>query len=229
MVPSAKMLPALLAVAVCLLALSPEAAWIPPGPARDLPAVGLLSQRPSEIAPDAWQRILGRIERDGYAVRPVAEVGAAGPREEAILRASDGQANDEFGISVAISGDTALVGANEEDGGPGDPASLVGAAYVFGRNQGGMNNWGEVAKLTASDAQAGDQFGNSVAISGDTALVTRLTGGGAAYVFDRNQGGINNWGEVKKLTASDAQAGDQFGRSAWFEELKQRVPTGGSQ
>ncbi len=212
-----------LAVAVCLLALSPEAVWIPPGPANDLPAGGLLSQRPADIPPDGWRRILQRIERDGYAVRPVAEVGAERAREEAILRASDAQAADRFGISVAISRDTALVGARIEAGGPGDLASLAGAAYVFGRNQGGMNNWGEIKKLTASDAQAGDEFGISVAISGDTALVGAFgeDGGpgdpasvaGAAYVFERNQGGMNNWGEVVKFSASDAQADDQFGGS----------------
>jgi len=49
-----------LAAAICVLALSPEAAWIPPGPAGGMPADSLLSQRPAEIPPDAWQRILGR-------------------------------------------------------------------------------------------------------------------------------------------------------------------------
>ena len=200
MVPSAKMLPALLAVAVCLLALSPEAAWIPPGPANGLPAGGMLSQRPAEIPPDAWQRILGRIERDGYAVRPVAEVGAARTREEAILRASDAQVGDEFGIRVAVSGDTAIVGARREDGGPGDPEPGAGAAYVFERNQGGMNTWGEVKKLTASDFQANDFFGQIVAISGDTAIVGAegedggptdpASTAGAAYVFPTSFFGI---------------------------------------
>ncbi len=123
-----------LAVAVCLLAFSPEAAQIPVG---DQPAGGLLSQRPAEIPPDAWRRILAGIERDGYAVRPVAEVTAEETREEAILRASDAQGaalftdGDIFGVSVAISGDTALVGAFFEDGGPGDPANAAGATYVF--------------------------------------------------------------------------------------------------
>ncbi len=75
----------------------------------------------------------------------------------------------------------------------------------------------EVKKLVASDAQADDAFGHSVAVSGDTAVVGAFgedAGGqyaGAAYVFGRDEGGADNWGEVKKLTASDAQAGDWFG------------------
>ena len=67
-------------------------------------------------------------------------------------------------------------------------------------------------KLTASDAEAGDEFGWSVATSGDTVVVGAFgedAGGdfaGAAYVFQRNAGGAGNWGEVKILTASDAEA-----------------------
>ncbi|MCH7488604.1 MAG: FG-GAP repeat protein [Chloroflexi bacterium] len=131
------------------------------------------------------------------------------------LTASDAQAGDFFGSSVAVSGDTAVVGAWFEDAGGSD----AGAAYVFQRDQGGANNWGEVKKLLASDAQDFDQFGYSVAVSGDTAVIGARwedAGGayaGAAYVFQRDGGGTNNWGEVKKLTASDAQTGDQFGTS----------------
>ncbi|MCH8066366.1 MAG: FG-GAP repeat protein, partial [Chloroflexi bacterium] len=133
------------------------------------------------------------------------------------LTASDGQAFDEFGVSVAVNGDTAVVGAFFEDA--GGFGFRAGAAYVFQRNEGGPGNWGEVKKLTASDAQANDSFGINVAVSGDTAIVGALfedTWGdkaGAAYVFGRDQGGAGNWGEVKKLTASDAQAGDEFGVS----------------
>ena len=135
------------------------------------------------------------------------------------LTASDAQHSDFFGVSVAITGDTVIVGAYFEDAGGSD----AGAAYVFERNQGGADNWGEVKKLTASDAKSGDLFGNNIAISGDTAFVgaagddviaeedTKIINAGAAYVFERSQGGANNWGEVKKLTASDAQADDQFG------------------
>ncbi|MCH8920375.1 MAG: FG-GAP repeat protein, partial [Chloroflexi bacterium] len=131
------------------------------------------------------------------------------------LTASDAQASVEFGFSVAVDGDTAVVGAFRESAG----GSNAGAAYVFGRNEGGADNWGEVKKLTASDAQGADLFGWSVAVDGDTAVVgahLEDAGGnaaGAAYVFGRNEGGADNWGEVAKLTASDAQGNDRFGWS----------------
>ncbi len=137
------------------------------------------------------------------------------------LTASDPQDGDYFGCSVAVSGDTAIVGAYSEDGTGGANANR-GAAYVFDRNQGGANNWGEVKKLSASDADDADHFGGSVALSGDTAIVGAqwedgaggaLADRGAAYAFDRDQGGADSWGEVKKLTASDAQDGDFFGWS----------------
>ncbi len=126
------------------------------------------------------------------------------------LMASDAQAGDFFGVGVAVSDDTVVVGADNDDAG-GD---LAGAAYVFQRDQGGADSWGEVTKLTASDAEAGDFFGSGVSVDGDTAVVGAFragTGAGAAYVFGRDHGGAGNWGEVKKLTASDAQAGDFFG------------------
>ena len=131
------------------------------------------------------------------------------------LTASDAQANDNFGISVAMAGDVAVVGADWEDEG----GATAGAAYIFERNAGGANTWGEVKKLIASDAEAWDHFGWSVAVAGDVVVVgawAEDAGGsdaGAAYVFERNAGGANAWGEVKKLTASDAQLYDKFGES----------------
>ncbi|MCP4656476.1 MAG: hypothetical protein GY856_13775 [bacterium] len=133
------------------------------------------------------------------------------------LTASDAAEYDLFGFSVAISGDTVVVGAKwDDDAFPSDPDCDSGAAYVFERNQGGADNWGEVTKLTASDADYGDYFGGSVGISGDTVVVGAYGddyGSGSAYVFERNQGGAENWGQAKKLTASDGAADDQFGRS----------------
>ncbi|MCH8346643.1 MAG: FG-GAP repeat protein, partial [Chloroflexi bacterium] len=154
-----------------------------------------------------------------------ASFGPDGPSAEAALLsevkkllASDAEADDTLGFSVAISGDIAVVGAIREDAG-GSPLDNFGAAYVFGRDEGGAGNWGELKKLTASDAQSLDHFGSSVAVSGDTVVVGAPVlaipeaGPGAAYVFQRDQGGAGNWGEVKKLTASDAQALDRFGFS----------------
>ncbi|MCH8850645.1 MAG: FG-GAP repeat protein [Chloroflexi bacterium] len=131
------------------------------------------------------------------------------------LKASDPQDSDQFGSSVAVSGDTVLAGARSEDAG-GDDA---GAAYVFQRDQGGDDNWGQVKKLTASDAQADDHLGISVALSGDTAVVgadngdSGLADSGAVYVFQRNAGGADNWGQDKKLVASNAGQLDEFGGS----------------
>ncbi len=137
--------------------------------------------------------------------------------EELLKRtASDAEDGDTFSNSVAISGDTVVVGAVMEDGGGTDR----GAAYVFDRNKNGPDAWGEVAILTASDAEDGDEFGFSVAISGDYAVVgahkedgVAGTDRGAVYVFDRNSGGPDAWGEVTILTASDAEDGDEFGCS----------------
>jgi hypothetical protein len=135
--------------------------------------------------------------------------------EVAKLTASDAADGDLFGYSVAISGDTAVVGASFKDG----VGTNRGAAYVFERNAGGADAWGEVAKLTASDAADTDVFGGSVAISSDTVVVGAHredgagTNRGAAYVFERNAGGTDNWGQVDKLTASDAEDGDWFGLS----------------
>ncbi len=131
------------------------------------------------------------------------------------LTASDGAANAAFGRSVAISADTAIVGAS----GGSSLSGTTGAAYVFGRNQGGSNTWGQVAKIVGDDSTSGDLFGVSVAVSADVALVGALGDAdaglfsGAAYVFGRNTGGTDAWGQIKKLTASDADTDHHFGRS----------------
>ena len=128
------------------------------------------------------------------------------------LTASDGVDNDRFGYSVAVSGDTALVGAYG--------AGLIrGAAYIFVKSSGDWattNNFN--AKLTASDGVEDDNFGFSVALSGDTAVVAAYghnLGSGAAYVFVKP---ISEWATTNafsaKLAASDGAAGDNFGFSA---------------
>jgi hypothetical protein len=127
------------------------------------------------------------------------------------ITASDGQIWDHFGGSIAVSGDTLVVGAYENDG--------KGAAYIFERNAGGIDNWGQVKKITASDGAGDDAFGRSVGISEDTIVVgangdaANEFAPGAAYIFYRDQGGAGNWGEVKKITASDGEHLDYFGFS----------------
>ncbi len=131
--------------------------------------------------------------------------------EQQKLVAPDGTANDYFGISVSVSGDTAVVGAYWDDAGAN---ANQGSAYVFVRN-GGV--WSEQQKLVASDGAAGDYFGVSVSVSGDTAVVGARyddvganMSQGSAYVFVRS-GGV--WSEQQKLTASDGATGDGFGIS----------------
>ncbi len=117
--------------------------------------------------------------------------------------------DDGLGFSVAISEYTVLAGALTSD-------NYKGAAYVFERNQGGPDNWGQVARLTAGDPIPDDGFGYSVTISGDIAVVGAPVDNnytGAAYVFERNRGGVDNWGQVTKLTGSDAALNDTLGFS----------------
>ncbi len=123
--------------------------------------------------------------------------------QKAKLTASDGRPVDRFGISVSISGDTAIVGAFYND----DLATNAGAAYVF-EKVGGV--WTEIAKLTASDGVSGDLFGNSVSIDGNTAIIGAFGDDGyigSAYMFEKVDG---EWTEVAKLTTT---SGEQFGSS----------------
>lgn len=124
----------------------------------------------------------------------------------------DGRVNNQFGYSVAISGNRAVVGV------PFDNAAGIvsGAAYVFYRNTNGTDGWGQFKRLTGSDTVTGDEFGYSAAIENDKIIVgSRSNDGnkGAAYIFYRNQGGADNWGQIKKLVAADAATGDNFGVS----------------
>ena len=99
------------------------------------------------------------------------------------LAASDRQVFDYYGYSVSIAGDYAVVGSILEDGGIDDPFLSAGAVYVFYRT--GVDTWGEVKKLVASDPQAQDQFGYSVSISGDYAIAgARQEDGGGEWHLD---------------------------------------------
>jgi len=140
--------------------------------------------------------------------------GANAWRHVAKLTAADGGAGQLFGMSVAISGDTVIVGAYGSDYNLGS-----GSAYIFQRDHGGIGAWGQVTKISATYGKMDDRFGRSVAISGDTAVVGAFgddengTHSGSAFFFDRNRGGTNNWGQATKVSAIDAAAYDQFGQS----------------
>jgi hypothetical protein len=122
--------------------------------------------------------------------------------------ASDREDGDLFGTSVSISGNYAIVGANGEDAG----GSGAGAAYIFRRTD--TNTWDSGTKIVASDAAAGDNFGVSVSIDGDYAIVgakDESSAQGAAYIFRRT--GTNAWADQTKITATDGEASDLFGIS----------------
>jgi hypothetical protein len=115
---------------------------------------------------------------------------------------------DAFGFSVAVQGDTLVVGALEQ-------ANGAGAAYVYQRTG---DTWNQTTKLVPSDSAVGDAFGQTVAIDGDTivvgapdATIGNNVGRGAAYTFTRT--GAPNRTQTSKLTASDGAAFYEFGAS----------------
>ena len=114
--------------------------------------------------------------------------------EQAKLTASDGAAEDWFGVSVSVSGDTAVIGAYLDD----DHGSASGSAYVYVRDG---STWSEQAKLTASDGMANDLFGLSVSVSNDTAVIGAYldddngNASGSAYVYVRDR---TTWSEQAK-------------------------------
>jgi hypothetical protein len=127
------------------------------------------------------------------------------------LAASDGVTSDQFGYSVAVSGNTAVVSAANKKVGAN---ASQGAAYVFTRSG---SSWTQQQKLTSSDGAANDEFGYSVSLSGSTALigapfkkVGTNTSQGAAYVF---AGSGSTWSQQQELVSSDGAAGDEFGYS----------------
>jgi hypothetical protein len=143
-------------------------------------------------------------------------------------KASNTGAGDFFGGTVALSGDTLVVGASGEASGNGnqsdDSATNAGAVYVFRRSGG---TWTQEAYLKASNAQGADFFGTSVAISGDLIAVgasgeasnatgpyanqsdNSAAGAGAVYVFSRIG---TTWSQEAYIKASNTGAGDAFGQ-----------------
>ncbi len=138
----------------------------------------------------------------------------AGWVQQATLAASDGRTGDRFGIAVAVSGETALVGADRDDVNPND---YQGSAYIFVRSG---TDWNQQAKLTASDGAQNDNFGSVVALSGSTAFVGVPTDEvdanmtqGSVYVFARSG---TTWSQQAHLVANDGAAADWFGNAVAF-------------
>lgn len=143
------------------------------------------------------------------------------------LTPSDGSARDNFGANIAVYGETILIGAPGRD----DKSSATGAAYLFIQEESG--HWRELQKLTASDASAGDEFGYSVALKEETALVgARFAKGskdqdgngetdriGAVYVFAYGASHIGTqWSEAQKLLPSGEETSREFGYSLALSE-----------
>ena len=128
------------------------------------------------------------------------------------LTAADGAANDQFGVSVSVSGNTLLIGAPFKTVASNPNVYLQGAAYVFMLSG---TVWSQQQELTASDGSASNQFGYFVSLSGGMSLIGALgktvnsnAHQGVAYVFAQG-GGL--WSQQQELTASDGVAGDYFG------------------
>lgn len=147
------------------------------------------------------------------SLKPQNGGGPVGVLPQNKLLPSDGQAHDEFGVSVGISGNTVVVGSIYDDDLGGD----AGSAYVFVEDNG---VWTQQAKLMAKDARANDYFGISVAIAGDRILVGAAEAGnnnshtGAVYVYER----VNKvWSLVQKLTPVGGTTNDYFGYAVALE------------
>jgi hypothetical protein len=142
--------------------------------------------------------------------------GPAGWTQQARLAAADpaGTAKENFGFSVALDGDTAVIGAPNRGTFPGDPFGEAGAAYVFQRSG---TTWSQQAILTEtpSGGETGDFFGFSVAVSGGTVLASAIgtaipgtSGGGGVFEFVRSGA---TWPQVAKFTGADTTPGAAFG------------------
>ena len=132
----------------------------------------------------------------------------ANPTQSAKLLPKDGQTGDWFGLSVAISGATAIAGAYQDN----DNGQVSGSAYLFDTSIPTLPL--QIAKLLPSDGVSGDRFGFSVAISGATAIIGAFSDAhlgltsGSAYLFDATTGL-----QIAKILADDRAAGDEFGFS----------------
>ncbi|NQT53341.1 FG-GAP repeat protein [bacterium] len=147
------------------------------------------------------QRVVAAIV---LALASTATAGSRTVRLQAGLLAPDGEEGDWFGTSVAVEGDTAIVGAYQDD-------DRRGSAYVF---QHGASGWRAVAKLVAADGQKQDGFGWTVGLSGSRAVIGAWhhdAERGAAYVFERDKGGKGQWRQTGKLALDPGIPGDRFG------------------
>ncbi|MCR9145104.1 MAG: FG-GAP repeat protein [bacterium] len=193
-------------------------------PAESSNATGVNGDQTDNSAASAGAAYVFRFQNDEWT-------------QEAYLKASNTEGTDQFGTSVAISGDTLVVGASTEDsaatGVNGSQANGVmnsGAAYVFRRDS--LDIWTQEAYLKASNTGNGDEFGRRVAISGDLIAVSARNedsnaagingdqsdnsagNAGAAYVFRRTgSGAAATWAQEAYIKASTPSGNERFGTS----------------
>ncbi len=142
------------------------------------------------------------------------------PLEEIfVLSPSSPREEDFFGIDVAIQGEYALVGASGllETG----LQNTRGRAFFFDRNVGGPHNWGEVLAVDDGINGAVSQYGSTIDTDGDFMITSAPQGtsveannSGLAYLYARNAGGANNWGEIKFFKSPNPVNGNQYGKQA---------------
>ena len=127
----------------------------------------------------------------------------------------------DFAVELDAQGDHLVVGGAMVSG----SSENRRASHVFRRDQGGPDNWGQVKMLVASDGEVSDGFGVSVAVNDDEILVGAVNDDvgdtpdlGSAYLFSRNEGGANNWGETAKFVPSTGSMNDDFGISVALAE-----------
>ena len=185
-----------------------QAEWLDPGATGDDFFGYSVALSGDTALVGAYQRSVNGKQYSG-AVYVFVRSGS-GWSQQAVLTPADAAAGDFFGWSVALSGDVALIGADQKTiTGAG---LYAGAAYVFTRSG---STWSQQAELTASGEAAFDLFGSAVALSGGTALigadqrpVNGQASAGAVYVFT---GSGATWSQQAELTASDAATNDTFG------------------
>ncbi|MEM9532776.1 MAG: LamG-like jellyroll fold domain-containing protein [Pseudomonadota bacterium] len=174
----------------------------------------LISSTKPELPPVVQARLSKMVEQDLLA------------DEKLLPNTFDAGTGQEFGFSVATDGDLLVVGVPFLSFNYGPDG---GGAYVFGRNVGGADNWGQIARLLPNPADIDARavpvsdinFGISVAISGDTIAVgapgyglsSTAQGPGAAFIFQRDEGGTDNWGQVVQLQPNGLGDGAEFGAS----------------
>ena len=142
--------------------------------------------------------------------------------QQAKLVPSDLVADLGFGFDVAIYGDYVIVGALDYEG----SNDVTGSAYIFYRNEGGENNWGQVKKITAQGNEIGNWFGFSVDIDDDKVVVGAWrsdlygTHSGFAAIYQKDLGGENNWGQLKEIKPQGIGDNYQFGYSVSIDRDK---------